>query len=274
MENSLKNNTQADAKALDTAPPNKGGALANISILEQLCSAFPPLLEPSEKFKAAPLGELRLVRTGEEEELTGEKDFKTAAQKGSASRSKNNNTEQAAKIAFSFQDYLRAIQKLQIFQKTNDKEAYQEWLERQGQEGARLFIALRKWEKRNPNAGSELLQNKYIELAQGENGITAEQVRNLHQYIKCFAEMQLLLSRFSQTVRNQSKDMIQGVQAIWPDLKSILDGEWLADLMLSRLEVPILKISNLNTQTSIKRLLAAFFKKAEMISRQHLNPHI
>ena len=211
------------------------------------------------------MGEIRLVSVSEEEALKEKEDQKNAQRNGVASLPKK-----VENIAFSFQDYLRTIKKLKIFQNTNDSEAYKEWRGRRGQEGVRLFIALRKLEKGMQGADPEALRSKYTELAQKEDNITSEQVKNLHQHIKCFDDMQLLLARFSQAVRKQSRDIAQAIQALWPELKSILDGEWSAELMLSRLELPILKISDLSTQVNIKRLLNALFERAEMISRQHL----
>ena len=242
--------------------------MTNISVLEQIDRAFTPLLDKSEKFKAMPFGEMLLVDRAAEEKLKKQEDSKATPQEANNSQ---NNDRSRKDIAFSFQDYLRTIKRIQIFQNTNDEEGYREWTKRRGQEGMRLFIALRKWGKKAQDASSEFSQSKYAELAQAEDNITAEQVKNLHQRIKCFDDMQPLLTRFSQVVRNQSKNTVQAVQLIWPEFKSIIDGEWSAELMLSRLEVPILKINDLKMQANIKHLLNAFFKRAEAISHRHLH---
>ena len=241
--------------------------LQGLSVLEQIHSLFGSFLEASEKFDITPLGEIRLLRAEEEKkELSPQPQEKL---RPSQSISKE--------VGFTFQDYLNVIKKLKIFHNTNDKEAYQEWMERRGNEGARLFIALRRWEKsrgakaiHSPGSASSLaLESKYVELAQNENNIQPLQVKKLHQYIKCFDEMRLVLRRFSQIVRSQPKEILQGIQMIWPDFKVILDGEWSTELMLSRLEVPLVKIGEPRVGKRIESLLEALCKKAEAISRKH-----
>ena len=245
----------------------------DISILEQIYTRFGSLLGSSEKFDSAPLGEIHLTQIGGEKET----EIKEGTESPSQGKNRGPSTPQniSEEISFTFQKYLNTIKKLQIFQTSNDTKGYREWAQRRGEEGIRLFIALRKWGRQRKEGGlnpasASSPQNKYEELAQSEENIHPEQVKKLEQRIRCFDDMQVLLGRFKQVLRNQPKDLVQGVQLIWPDFKAVLDSEWSSELMLSRIEVFILKIEDVNIQAKIKNLLGALCKQAEAISSKYV----
>lgn len=237
----------------------------DISVLEQIDKAFPFFLDLSEKFEAGPKGEMRLVKISKKKGAAKKENIEKSQKTGIAGFAKDTES-----LVFAFQDYLNTIKKLQIFQNANDSAAYQEWIAKESRKGARLFIALRKWGKRIEAKDLAAWQNKYVELAKDEKSISPEQVTDLHKNIKCFDAMQTLLGRFRQVVAKQPKGIAQAIQMIWPEVKSILNGEWSSELMLSRLELATLKVTDPSVQIKVKALLNALFQKAEMISHQFL----
>ncbi len=223
--------------------------LEPISILEEIFSKFGSFVKPTERFIFSPPENLELCEVLESKEDT---------------KATSHSNQYTIQFDLTYNRYLSLHKKLYIFQMTNDAIGYKKWLNEPNRELERIFIAIQKASKKlkgsEQNAPEDILRT----IAQKEF-VTTQQIKDLYTKIQNIDQLQKIITRFNQVLRQQDKDTIRAVSGLWKEIKTILSGEWLLEVMLSQLEVPLIKIPEEHIKGKVKKLMTLLFENAEKI---------
>ena len=181
----------------------------------------------------------------------------------------NNNFNNDEKLTLSFSKYYTALKRIQTFQKNNDIKGFQNYLSESQNKLIRVLLNLKKLNKEIQTDNQNNLNNTYKRIGDNE-GFNINQIKDFHLCIKKYEAFQLYLQTFNKQLPTLEPQIVNSIQVLWPDILKILDGEWINDLLLSRLELSILRIANFELQEKVRKIIITLFKKAELISNNNV----
>ena len=181
----------------------------------------------------------------------------------------NYNLNKDEKLNLGFSKYYTALKRIQTFQKNNDIKGFQNYLSESQNKLIKVLLNLKKLNKDLQTDNQDNLNNTYKRIGDNE-GFNINQIKDFHSCIKKYEAFQLYLQTFNKQLQTLEPQIINSIQVLWPDILKILDGEWINDLLLSRLELSILRIANFELQEKVRKIIITLFRKAELISNNNV----
>ena len=167
-------------------------------------------------------------------------------------------------IPLNYEQFLTLSRAIQEFQKNNDRDGYKAWMQAKGGIRARLYVGLKNLEGRERKSESIYWYGEYEKLA-GSTGSDAQAIQELHNRIRGYAQLQLLLQKFTASVSSAGDPLLSAFKPIWPQIRQIFNEPGEESSYLARLKIILLQVSDPSLQSQIKERMEPVFRRATEI---------
>lgn len=169
-------------------------------------------------------------------------------------------------VPLNFQQYVETVRQIQEFQSKGDQAGYRNWLNASAGPGGKALVGLRNVDAKARKGGEIHWDDEYYNIA-NHMSLAADQIRNLHQRIRRYQQLQQLLNQFIGGVKARDAALVGGVKKIWPQVRLLFNEEWSAEAMMSRLKIPLLQIADPALKQQVQELMLPLLQKAESLAK-------
>lgn len=234
------------APTVARTPAPAAPAVKEVSIIKEILNKFGSVLDIHGKLVPKSGLDAGLVDDDDDDDAVGQ------AQPESA--------RDIPRLTIAFVEYLDIIKALQEFQKSGDQNAYRQWLNGLTVPG-KAVVGLRNLEGKARRGADVYWPDEYYNLS-SHTGTMPESIQLLHEDTRRYEQVQRLLTRFTDSIRQMDPPTLQAARTIWPQIRLLFNEPGDESALVSRMKIVLLQVVDAGRKAKIQEVLEPLVRQA------------
>ncbi len=240
----------AAAPAMARAPVPSAPMPKEISIIKEILNRFGSVLDVHAKL---------VPKSGLDGGFVSDDDDDDDADAGSGSAPATASHD-IPRLTIAFVEYLDIVKALQEFQKSGDQNGYKQWLGGLNVPG-KAIVGLRNLEGKARRGADVYWPDEYYNLS-NHTGTRPESIQLLHEDTRRYEQVQRLLTRFTDSIRQMDPPTLQAARTIWPQIRLLFNEPGDEKALVSRMKIVLLQVVDQGRKAKIQEILEPLVRQA------------